>query len=102
MWDYVLVASCFLVLIAIKFYLFKVSYDKKMKYFTDPNELAIEFISNQKKMNTEQQQHVLLENLHKLADHNMRQLAEACKNPTHLQSPPSSFHSFQKGFGISH
>lgn len=52
MLEYIIVAACFLVLIIIKFYLFKVcyftrkvSYDKKMKYYTDPDEMAVEFFS---------------------------------------------------------
>lgn len=44
MQEYFVVGFCFLVLILVKFYLFKVGYDKKMKYYADPEELAIEFI----------------------------------------------------------
>lgn len=32
--------------------LVQVSYDKKMKYYNDPDEMAIEFYSNMQKQNT--------------------------------------------------
>ncbi|CAD8074942.1 unnamed protein product [Paramecium primaurelia] len=72
MWEYAVVGTCFLILIVIKFYLFKVSYDKKMKYYNDPDEMAIEFYSNMQKQNTIEQITQTLNNIHLLAQRNVQ------------------------------
>ena len=44
--EYLVVGFCFIALILVRMYLFYRTYDNKMKYYSDPKDLAIEFYDN--------------------------------------------------------
>ena len=44
--EYLVVGFCFLALILVRMYLFYRTYDNKMKYYSEPKDLAKEFYDN--------------------------------------------------------
>jgi len=46
MYEYLILILCFGVLILLKMYLVNYSYQRKMSFYTDPDQFAEEFLSN--------------------------------------------------------
>lgn len=46
MQEYLILIFCFGLLLFIKFFLFRYSNDRKMSFYTDPEEFCIEFLQN--------------------------------------------------------
>ena len=46
MWEIIPILFTVAVVIGLRIYLFKVSYQNKLKYYSNPDELSVEFISN--------------------------------------------------------
>ncbi|KAM3135485.1 hypothetical protein pb186bvf_012341 [Paramecium bursaria] len=68
--EYLVVGFCFLALILVRMYLFYRTYDNKMKYYSDPKDLAREFYDNLISQKTEKEVNDMINNLHYLGQRN--------------------------------